>query len=85
MAVPAVPAAGLVVIEPELGLGGLEGVLDRPAPTLDADQHLERQAGLRWRELLRTSNGGIPVRVVAARVPNASAPGAPPDDARAEP
>src|SRR5437763_10493038 len=33
------------VIEPELGLGGLEGVLDRPAPTLDADQHLERGAG----------------------------------------
>src|SRR3954449_863291 len=45
VAVPAVPAAGLVVVEPELGLGGLERVLDRPAPTLDADQHLERGAG----------------------------------------
>ena len=40
--VPAVPAAGLVVLEPELGLGGLERVLDRPAPALDTDQHLER-------------------------------------------
>src|SRR3954447_13240000 len=38
VAVPAVPAAGLVVIEPELGLGGLEAVLDRPAASLDLDQ-----------------------------------------------
>jgi hypothetical protein len=38
-----VPAAGLVVVEPELGLGGLERVLDRPAPPLDADQRLERR------------------------------------------
>src|SRR3954468_9316528 len=36
--VPAVPAAGLVVIEPELVLGGLEAVLDRPAASLDLDQ-----------------------------------------------
>src|SRR4051794_38567406 len=36
--VPAVPAAGLVVVEPELGLGGLEAVLDRPAASLDLDQ-----------------------------------------------
>ena len=28
---PAMPGAGLVVIEPELILGRLEGVLDRPA------------------------------------------------------
>src|SRR3954471_13338545 len=45
VAVPAVPAAGLVAVEPELVLGGLERVLDRPAPALDADQHLERGAG----------------------------------------
>ena len=37
VAVPAVPAAGLVVVQPELGLGGLERVLDRPAPPLDLD------------------------------------------------
>src|SRR3954465_11850300 len=35
---PAVPAAGLVVIEPELVLGGLEAVLDRPAASLGLDQ-----------------------------------------------
>src|SRR3954452_7972389 len=44
-AVPAVPAARLVVVEPELVLGGLERILDRPAPALDTDQHLERGAG----------------------------------------
>src|SRR3954447_24232083 len=36
--VPAVPAAGLVVVEPELGLGALEALLDRPALPLDLDQ-----------------------------------------------
>src|SRR3954453_23994138 len=36
--VPAVPAAGLVVVEPELVLGGLERVLDRPAASLNLDQ-----------------------------------------------
>jgi len=34
------------VVEPELVLGGLERVLDRPAPALDTDQHLERGTGL---------------------------------------
>ena len=42
--VPAMTAACLVVIEPELVLGGLEPVLDRPATALDPDQHLERDA-----------------------------------------
>src|SRR3954469_17575905 len=41
----AVPAARLVVVEPELVLGGLERVLDRPAPALDTDQQLERGTG----------------------------------------
>ena len=33
MPMPAMPGAGLVVIEPELVLGGLEAVLDGPAMT----------------------------------------------------
>ena len=40
--VPAVPRAGLVVVEAELVLGGLEAVLDRPALPLDLDQGLDR-------------------------------------------
>src|SRR4051794_31739288 len=43
--VPAVPAAGLVVVEPELALGGLEAVLDRPAVSLDLDQGLDPGPG----------------------------------------
>ena len=39
---PTMPGSGLVVIEPELVLGGLETVLDRPAMTLDPDQRLDR-------------------------------------------
>ena len=38
MAVPAVPGAGFVVIEPKLGFCGLETVLDGPAMAFDADQ-----------------------------------------------
>ena len=34
---------------------------------------LERETGLRFAELLRTANGGIPVRLLAARVPEAGA------------
>ena len=41
---PAMPRPGLVVVEPELVLGGLEAVLDRPSMTLDADQRLDRCA-----------------------------------------
>src|SRR3954468_14442387 len=33
--VPSMPGAGLVVVQPELVLGGLEGILDRPAVPLD--------------------------------------------------
>jgi putative N6-adenine-specific DNA methylase len=39
------------------------------AALLSADPTLERRTGLRWREALATSNGGIPVRVVVADVP----------------
>ncbi len=35
---PAVPGAGLVVVEPEFVLGGLKAVLDRPAMPFDPDQ-----------------------------------------------
>src|SRR3546814_3786228 len=41
MAVPAVPGAGLVVIEAKFVLGRLEAVFDRPALALDPDQHLD--------------------------------------------
>jgi putative N6-adenine-specific DNA methylase len=36
---------------------------------LSADRRLEGQVGVRWTEALRTRNGGIPVRVVAAGIP----------------
>ena len=36
---------------------------------LSPDAGLERQVGFPLDELLRTSNGGIPVRLVAGRVP----------------
>ena len=39
---PAMPGSRLVVVEPELVLGGLEAVLDRPAMAFDADQRLDR-------------------------------------------
>ena len=40
---------------------------------LSPDHALERQLGIRLGEALRTSNGGIPVRLVVGRVPHASA------------
>ena len=43
--VPAVPGAGLVVGEPELRLGGLERVLDGPAPALHGDQRRDPGPG----------------------------------------
>ena len=46
MAVPAMPGAGLVVIEPKLGFCGLETVLDGPAMAFDADQGGD--VGSRW-------------------------------------
>src|SRR3712207_7972029 len=42
---PAVPGAGLVVVEPELVLGGLEPVLDRPARCPSTPTGLARDAG----------------------------------------
>src|SRR5499427_3426274 len=38
VAVPAMPGSALIVIEPELGFGGLKTVLDRPAMAFDRDQ-----------------------------------------------
>src|SRR3954468_22650906 len=43
--VPAVPGAGLVVIETEFVFSRLEAVLDGPAPSFDTDQRLDRGAG----------------------------------------
>jgi hypothetical protein len=40
VAMPAMPGAGLVVVEPELVLSGLEAVLDGPAMSFDLDQSL---------------------------------------------
>ena len=45
VAMPAVPGAGLVVIEAELVLGRLEAVLDRPAVSFDLDQGLDAGSG----------------------------------------
>ena len=45
MAMPAVPAPGLVVGEAQLGFRGLERVFDRPPPALDLDQDLQGRAG----------------------------------------
>ena len=41
---PTMPRPGLVVVQSELVLGGLEAVLDRPSMALDADQRLDRCA-----------------------------------------
>ena len=38
---------------------------------ISADRMLEAQAGLSWRELARTDNGGIRVRLIAAPIPSA--------------
>jgi putative N6-adenine-specific DNA methylase len=71
------PPYGLRVGERE-GLRDLYAALGRLARTrlvgwtvalLSADPRLEGHTGLKFRELLRTNNGGIPVRVVAAEVP----------------
>src|SRR4029077_16558637 len=38
---PAMPRSGFVVVEPELVLGSLKAVLDRPAVAFDADKCLD--------------------------------------------
>jgi len=45
VAMPAVPGAGLVVVEAEFVLGGLEAVFDGPAVAFDLDQGLDARAG----------------------------------------
>src|SRR4051812_10602085 len=44
MAMPAMPASGLVVVKAEFGFGGLEGVFDRPAPPFNLNQHRHRRS-----------------------------------------
>ena len=41
MTMPAVPGSGFVVVEPELVLGSLKTVLDRPSVAFDADKCLD--------------------------------------------
>ena len=43
--VPAMPAAHLVAVQPDLLLGRLEALLDRPAPTGDPGQRLQAGGG----------------------------------------
>ncbi len=51
MAVPAMPGAGLVVIESELVLGSLEAVLDGPTAALDRHELFDGRAQrLLWAE-----------------------------------
>ncbi len=45
MAVPAVPGPAFVVVEAELGLGGLEAVLDGPALPFDRHKGADARAG----------------------------------------
>ena len=42
VAMPAMPGSALVVIEPELVLGGLKTVLDGPPMAFDRHQHFNR-------------------------------------------
>ena len=48
MAVPAMPGAGLVVVEAKLVLGGLETVLDRPVMAFDGYEDYGSCARSAW-------------------------------------
>ena len=47
MTMPAMPRPGLVMVETEFVLGGLEAVFDRPAMSLDTDRSVDRSMFLR--------------------------------------
>ena len=51
--VPAVPAAHLVAVQPDLLLGRLEALLDRPAPTGDPGQRLQAGGGRAEHDVIR--------------------------------
>lgn len=38
---------------------------------VSADRKLDGQVGLPWKELIRTENGGLPVRFIRAELPGA--------------
>src|SRR5664280_1166953 len=62
MAMPAMPGAGLVMVEPQFILGRLETILDRPAMTLDHDKGFDASSS-------RTPSGEereVPISDVAA-------------------
>lgn len=65
---PTVPGAGLIVIEAEFAFGGLEAILDRPAPSLDGNQGLEGGLG-------RAPGGEVGARAVADGAPDQQAAG----------
>ena len=59
---PAMPRAGLVMVEPEFVLGRLKTILDRPAMSLDRDQGFDARSK-------RTPSGEerqVPISDVAA-------------------
>src|SRR5215218_4657916 len=62
MPVPAIPGAGLVVRQTQFCLGGLERILNRPAPPLDRYQ---RRNGCAGRAPGR-EEGELPIRQAAA-------------------
>lgn len=67
VSVPAMPGAGLVVSEPEFGLGHFECTLDAPTSSLDADQGLDRRAS-------RAPGGEVGLRAVSQAAPDQEPP-----------
>ena len=60
--VPAMPGAGLVVRQTQFRLGGLERILDRPAPPFHRHQRLDRGAS----RAPGREEGEFPIREAAA-------------------
>ena len=67
VAMPAMPGPGLVMIEPELVLGGLEAVLDRSTLALDAGQLVDRRP-------CRTPSGEVGEITVGDSAPDQQTP-----------
>ena len=68
VAMPAVPGAGLVVVEAQLVFRGLEAIFDRPTMSLDLDQHLDACSGRApGREEGQVSVGNVAADQQAAR------------------
>ena len=69
MAMPAMPGAGFVMVEPQLVLRSLKAILDGPTAALDLDQGLDacpgRAPGREERQILI---GDVAARAVSRRV-----------------